>query len=405
MPSLDFSFTTSHGPQKSTSNIDNQIIAEPNNLQGNETPVKEVTVTESINNISDVATNNDEPIPSLAELDDAHVLTKEVSTTEKPVYSNVEVEATRVKSPVETDTFAAYQQFLNTWLHLASINLNRPDLRNLISPIIVTSPKVITDTEVTTQSSSMSPVPTSTSKVTTESLAALQITTETPEVKPISTEKAILVTTPISHDKLTTEGVLLKSDVATETSLPINPSSENVTPTLLLSSSTTASPVTENKTDVIIDENEGQITDVILGFGQNMTQNETEPVQHDSLDNNVDASNNLQQNETAIPDSISEKSVVTAELKDTPLVENSENSNSSPKTGKSLLGNDVSKTTDPNDTLPVAQNEINSNTESLRKNIPAAFSAIPIQYPGGFRYTISHSPVRGSFFFTSPFQG
>lgn len=45
-------------------------------------------------------------------------------------------------SPFETDTFHAYNQFLNTWLQLASVNLNRPDLLRFVNHVPARQPAV-----------------------------------------------------------------------------------------------------------------------------------------------------------------------------------------------------------------------------------------------------------------------
>ena len=119
-----------------------------------ETPIQEETAAapEPVAQIE-----NESPVAPLSQVDDSFVLTDSVAQVtetldlneaeptvltpevESPIPVEPVADTTIIQqqpgpvSPFDTETFRAYNDFLNTWLKLASVNLNRPDLLNLVN--------------------------------------------------------------------------------------------------------------------------------------------------------------------------------------------------------------------------------------------------------------------------------
>lgn len=68
------------------------------------------------------------PVDSIIE---SEVIPQEIPSVEPVVLQTFD--PTTTVSPFQTETFNAYNQFINHWLQLASVNLNRPDLLELVN--------------------------------------------------------------------------------------------------------------------------------------------------------------------------------------------------------------------------------------------------------------------------------
>jgi len=149
--------------QPETYPIEEVIVEE---IQPEVTPVEEVILEEiqpevapDVEIVEEIIPEIVEPTVSLSQADEAFVLTAaapepevievmEIIEAADPMpVDNTPIEVIPVETvqeaiqpvvsttinPLDTETFRAYNNFLNTWLQLASVNLNRPDLLNLLN--------------------------------------------------------------------------------------------------------------------------------------------------------------------------------------------------------------------------------------------------------------------------------
>merc|ERR1719154_1012047 len=88
-------------------------------------------------------------------------VTEELTTTQKPSTTSLPIIQTTTMSAQteraqpaafhESQSYLAHREFLNTWLRLASVNLNRPDLLTLLQPVGTTpAPAVAVTTPIPT---------------------------------------------------------------------------------------------------------------------------------------------------------------------------------------------------------------------------------------------------------------
>lgn len=97
------------------------------------------TVVEPVNNNAQPEIVAVEPVPveeTMAVMEPVEMIQEPVEVVQPvdPIRAIVEpIVNPAPVSPFETETYRAYNDFINTWLRLASVNLNRPDILSLVN--------------------------------------------------------------------------------------------------------------------------------------------------------------------------------------------------------------------------------------------------------------------------------
>ena len=388
-PPSDFQFTTTN---ENSPIIGSSVVKSP--------VTHDVTTNEHVSNIKP------EPIPSLAALDNEHVLT--ASTTQKPSTSpsslisdisstqqislgntqdpsvsstteefipvnNMETTTvTNVKStvsPLQTDTFRAYREFLNTWLHLASINLNRPDILKHIQPAV--PHHVVQQTQSTTTT-----LPPST---TTAALS-----TTTPSISTTTPMITLAATSESATNFIQGSAIADKIDEVVIENLPVETSSTSSTTEHIIIPTTTSSTTTSQP----------KLTSTASSSPK--------------TDQRIQPSVALIEVTTLSPkiDTTSEFSLLKEEIFGEKIKENKKETSPAKKISKSISSKPKSIT---RKVIIKSSNAPKTPLKPLSPvQIPAESASQFFFSPRipTFRYSVNHSPTRGSFFLSSsPFTG